>query len=89
MAISALCIPLFAGLSQWYSTKLMMANQSKQTQQAQDDNPAASMMKSMNITMPLMSVFFCFTFASGYRTVLGGSECVYHYPAGRNQLLFE
>ena len=43
----------------------MMANQSKQTQQAQDDNPAASMMKSMNITMPLMSVFFCFTFASG------------------------
>ena len=65
MAISALCIPLFAGLSQWYSTKLMMANQSKQTQQAQDENPAASMMKSMNITMPLMSVFFCFTFASG------------------------
>ena len=65
MAVSALCIPLFAGLSQWYSTKLMMANQSKQTQQAQDDNPAASMMKSMNVTMPLMSVFFCFTFASG------------------------
>ena len=27
-----------------------------------DDNPAAGMMKSMNVTMPLMSVFFCFTF---------------------------
>ena len=40
----------------------MTANQS---QPADDDNPAASMMKSMNITMPLMSVFFCFSFASG------------------------
>lgn len=62
MAAAALAIPILAGLSQWYSTKLMTANQS---QPADDDNPAASMMKSMNITMPLMSVFFCFSFASG------------------------
>lgn len=61
-AIAALCIPLFAGLSQWYSTKLMTANQ---PQANNGDNPAAGMMKSMNVTMPLMSVFFCFTFASG------------------------
>lgn len=61
-AIAALCIPLFAGLSQWYSTKLMTANQ---PQTGNDDNPAAGMMKSMNVTMPLMSVFFCFSFASG------------------------
>ena len=61
-AFAALCIPLIAGLSQWYSTKLMTASQPKQNN---DDNPAASMMKSMNITMPLMSVFFCFSFASG------------------------
>ena len=61
-AFAALCIPLLAGLSQWYSTKLMTANQ---PQQSSGDNPAAGMMKSMNITMPLMSVFFCFSFASG------------------------
>lgn len=61
-AIAALCIPLFAGLSQWYSTKLMTANQ---PQANGGDNPAAGMMKSMNVTMPLMSVFFCFSFASG------------------------
>lgn len=61
-AIAALCIPLFAGLSQWYSTKLMTANQ---PQAGGEDNPAAGMMKSMSVTMPLMSVFFCFTFASG------------------------
>ena len=63
MAVAALMIPLLAGLSQWYSTKLMTANQPQQ--QNDEENPAASMMKSMNVTMPLMSVFFCFTFATG------------------------
>lgn len=60
-AVAALSIPILAGLTQWYSTKLMTVNQPK----SDDDNPASGMMKSMNITMPLMSVFFCFTFASG------------------------
>lgn len=51
-------IPIAAGLSQWYSTKLMTANQP-----AQDENSSsAQMMKQMNVMMPLMSVFFCFTF---------------------------
>lgn len=50
-------IPIMAGLSQWYSTKLMM---SAQTQS--DNAPGAGMMKQMNVMMPLMSVFFCFTF---------------------------
>lgn len=62
--IAALCIPLLAGGSQWYSTKLMMANNPSASQQG-DENAGASMMKSMNVMMPLMSVFFCFTFASG------------------------
>lgn len=53
-------LPVLAGLSQWYSTRLMSS-----TQNLSDDNPSASMMKQMNIMMPLMSVFFCFTFASG------------------------
>ena len=55
-------IPILAGLTQWYSAKLMSASSSAAT----DENaPGAAMMKSMNIYMPLMSVFFCFTFASG------------------------
>ena len=33
--------------------------------QQSEDAPGANMMKSMNVTMPLMSVFFCFSFASG------------------------
>lgn len=51
-------IPIAAGVSQWYSAKLMTANQP-----AQDENSSsAQMMKQMNVMMPLMSVFFCFTF---------------------------
>ena len=53
-------LPVLAGLSQWYSTRLMSS-----TQDLSDDNPSASMMKQMNIMMPLMSVFFCFTLPSG------------------------
>ena len=51
-------IPIAAGLSQWYSTKLMTANQQTQS----EDAPGGQMMKQMNVMMPLMSVFFCFTF---------------------------
>ena len=58
MVIAAIAIPVLAGASQWYSTKLMTANQPKQNN---EENPTADMMKSMNVTMPLMSVFFCFT----------------------------
>ena len=43
--IAALAIPLLAGASQWYSSKLMMAT--TQTPQ-NDENPSANMMKSMN-----------------------------------------
>lgn len=60
--IAAVAIPLLAGASQWYSSKLMMST----TQAAGGaENPGANMMKSMNVMMPLMSVFFCFSFATG------------------------
>ena len=61
-ALIALMIPVLSGLTQWYSTKLMTANQ---PQVSDDENPSAAMMKSMNIYMPLMSVFFCFSFPLG------------------------
>ncbi len=55
-------IPVLAGLSQYLATKLM---QSQTPQMDDENNPTAGMMKGMNIMMPLMSVFFCFSFASG------------------------
>lgn len=56
---ATILIPILAGLAQFVSTQLMMVNQP-----GADDknNPMASSMKTMNYTMPLMSVFFCFTF---------------------------
>jgi YidC/Oxa1 family membrane protein insertase len=59
----AILIPVLAGLSQWFSAKLMTVNQSQTGNN--ENNAMAQSMKSMNTVMPLMSVFFCFTFASG------------------------
>ena len=59
----AILIPILAGLSQWLSARLMTVNQP--TAGKDDGNSMAQSMKMMNTMMPLMSVFFCFTFASG------------------------
>ena len=59
----AILIPILAGLSQWLSASLMTVNQP--TAGKDDGNSMAQSMKMMNTMMPLMSVFFCFTFASG------------------------
>lgn len=60
--IGAILIPVLAGLTQWISIKL--------TPQAAGnddlaDNPMASQMKMMNVMMPLLSVFMCFSFQAG------------------------
>lgn len=59
IAIIALLIPVLSGLTQWLSVKL-----APQPQQ-DGDNPMAAQMKTMNIVMPLMSVFMCFSFQAG------------------------
>lgn len=56
-------IPILAGLSQWAST-LLMQKQTMPTATEEGDQ-SQQMMKSMNVMMPLMSVWFCFSFASG------------------------
>lgn len=61
-ALIALMIPVLSGLTQWYSAKMMS---SSQPQMSDEENPSAAMMKSMNVYMPLMSVFFCFSFPLG------------------------
>lgn len=60
----AILIPILAGLTQWLSAKLMDTSQNKQAA-SDSDNQMAQTMKTMNTVMPLMSVFFCFTFACG------------------------
>lgn len=53
----ALLIPILSALLQWYSTKLISSAQNMDTA----DNLMGSSMKIMNMTMPLMSAFFCFS----------------------------
>lgn len=60
--IVAIAIPVLAGVFQFLQTKLAP---SQVTEQNGEENAMLSSMKTMNTVMPLMSVFFCFTFASG------------------------
>ena len=61
--IFAVLIPVLSGLTQWYSTRMITAAQTQAN--GGEPAPGSDMMKSMNVTMPLISVFFCFTFPLG------------------------
>jgi len=57
-------IPILAGVTQWLSVKFMTPpNKNKKAED--DENPTAATMKSMNTTMPIISVVFCFTLPAG------------------------
>lgn len=58
----ALLIPLFAGLTQWLSVKLMQTNNPANDD---DNNTAAQSMKMMNTMMPVISAVFCISMPSG------------------------
>jgi len=59
-------IPILAGVTQWASSKIMTAGQAKPAQNGDDASKTANtMMNSMNVVMPIMSVVFCFTFNAG------------------------
>ena len=63
LLISALMIPVLAGLSQWINVKLMP--QANDNSAADEENAMASSMKMINNMMPLMSVFFCLSLPIG------------------------
>ena len=62
MIIGAILIPVLAGLTQWISIKLTPQAAGNDNMA---DNPMASQMKMMNVMMPLLSVFMCFSFQAG------------------------
>ncbi len=61
IVIMAVLIPLLSGLTQFISVKMMPQN----TNGTQTDAQVAATMKTMNYTMPLLSVFMCFTLPTG------------------------
>lgn len=62
VVITAIAIPVLSGLTQYLSIKL---SQSISGQQLDKDNPMAGTMKTMNMTMPIFSVFMVFSFPAG------------------------
>lgn len=62
IVITAVLLPILSGVTQYLSIKL---SQSINGQQMDKDNPMAGTMKSMNMTMPLFSMFMVFTLPAG------------------------
>ncbi len=58
---AAILIPILSFLTQWLSMKISSGSQSQDIA----ENPMASSMKIMNITMPLISAFFCWSLPAG------------------------
>ena len=64
LMVGALLVPILAGLTQFLNVKLMpQAPQSSNGSGTMDSMQAS--MKTMNLMMPIMSAFFCFTFPTG------------------------
>ena len=62
-------IPILAGVTtyalSWLTTKMADAKKTEEQKKKEKDNPAADQMQTMNKIMPLITVWFTFTFAAG------------------------
>ena len=66
MVIAALAIPVLSAVTQWINVKLMPQQETNNSKNANDQQSAMMQsMKTMNMMMPIMSAFFCFTFPAG------------------------
>ena len=61
--LGALAIPVLSAVTQWVSVKLMPQADTKDMDEQQAQ--MQSTMKTMNMVMPLMSAYFCFTLPAG------------------------
>lgn len=61
IVIGAVLIPVLSAVTQWINVKLMPQQESNNKEQS----TLASSMKTMNMVMPLMSAWFCFSFPTG------------------------
>ena len=65
LMIGALLIPLLSALTQWINTKLMPQASNNEKSGNDTADAMAQSMKTMNVMMPIMSAFFCFTLPAG------------------------
>ncbi len=77
--ITAVLIPVISGATQFLSIKM---SQSISGNAVDKDNPMAGTMKSMNVSMPLLSVFMVFSFPTGigvYWVVSAVVRCIQQF----------
>ena len=65
LVVGALLIPVLSALTQWINTKLMPQASNNGNTGNETADAMAQSMKTMNVMMPLMSAFFCFTLPAG------------------------
>lgn len=65
LVIGAIAIPVLSALTQWINVKLMPQQDTSSNNGNDQAAAMASSMKTMNMIMPLMSAWFCFTLPSG------------------------
>ena len=66
MAIAALAIPVLSAVTQWINVKLMPQQETdKNRKKSEMEDTMASSMKTMNMFMPIMSAFFCYSLPAG------------------------
>lgn len=64
LIIGAIMIPVLSAVTQWVNVKLM-PQQSNDTKKSAEEDAMMSSMKTMNMVMPLMSAWLCFTLPCG------------------------
>lgn len=64
MVILAIAIPVLSAITQWVNV-LLMPKQETNGNKGEAEDTMASSMKTMNMVMPLMSAFFCYTLPAG------------------------
>lgn len=65
VAAAAVMIPVLSAVTQWINVKLMPQQNNSDSKQNEQAAAMASSMKTMNMVMPLMSAWLCFTLPSG------------------------
>lgn len=64
MVVAALAIPVLSAVTQWLNVKLM-PQQNTGNDANDQQNTMMQSMKMMNMMMPIMSAFFCYTLPAG------------------------
>lgn len=65
LMIGALMVPILAALTQYLNVKLMPQQENKSGSGSETADAMMQSMKTMNMMMPIMSAFFCFTLPAG------------------------